>query len=518
MRLRHYMTAAIAAQILFSTAAAHAQRRTAVVCSTAPAQVLNPLVSPDAAAADLRLLLFTPLVLYNDQGGFRPYLARTWTWSKDSKKLVFQIRDDVKWHDGKPVTAEDVAWTIMRAANREFALRAGQEFASVASARAVGATTVQIEFKQPFAAQLEPFTLLPIMPKQLLENVLPADFAKAPYHRDPIGSGPFKFVTRNADRSLVFERATTFPAALGRPQLNRIIMRAIPEPAAMLTELQTGNVDVCITGSAIMERAQKVRTLRVLGIPPTVTYALPLNARRAPFNDARVRRAFSAALNRSDLAFILSPVAVPARTMLPMKSSYIAKEFAQPDKNPRLAAALLDSGGWRTNGTGQRSNAAGQPLRITIAGPQSHSPVLTAVQAQLKQAGFAVELRLLEGATYVALLQNADQRPEAMSLGYVPDRTLFPDYFDQFHSKSARNLAGYNNPAVDSIVEAMRVTIAPEKRRQLYRDLQRFVGSDVPTVYTAYSPRIAIVGQRLKGLRIGLNGPFSSLLEWSFSR
>lgn len=517
MRLRRYVTAAVTGQLLLA-AVGHAQTRTAVVCSTAPAQVLNPLVSPDAAAADLRLVLFTPLVLYNDQGGFRPYLARTWSWSNDNKKLVFQIRDDVKWHDGKTVMAEDVAWTILRAANREFALRNGQEFANVTSARAVGSTTVEVEFKQPFAAQLEPFTLLPIMPKQLLENYSAADFAKAPYHRDPIGSGPYKFVTRNADRSLVFERATTFPTALGRPQLDRIIMRAIPEPAAMLTELQTGNVDVCITGSAIMERAQKIRTLRVLGIPPTVTYAVPLNARRAPFNDARVRRAFSAALNRADLAFILSPVAIPARTMLPMTSSYIAKEFAQPDKNLRLAAALLDSAGWRTNSSGLRSNAEGQPLKITIAGPQSHTPVLTALQAQLKQVGFTVELRLLEGATYVALLQNPDQRPEAMSLGYVPDRTLFPDYYDQFHSKSARNLAAYNNPAVDSIVEAMRVTISPEKRKKLYRDLQRFIGTDIPTVYTAYSPRLTVVGPRLKGLKIGLNGPFSSLLDWSVAR
>jgi peptide/nickel transport system substrate-binding protein len=517
-----YALVASVAAVFCSSAVAAAQQQTAsavAVCAPAVPEVLNPAISPDVLAADLRMLLYTPLVLYSGTEGFKPYLATAWSWSADQRQLTFTLRRDVLWHDGQPLTAEDVAWTLRAAADPRYAFVAATELVSdVESVSVQQPATVTVRFRKPFTAQLEPFVELPILPRHILADIPPGDFARAPYNRAPVGSGPYRYVDRTPDRAIRFDRVQQYPGALGVATIQRIVVRPIPEPAAMLIELQTGNVDLCIAGSALLEKARSASQLTLLGVPPLAVQSLPLNLNRAPLDDARVRRAMSAALRRSEIAALVSPAARPARSPMPLGSPWLDTTVAQPDNNPALARNLLDEAGWHTGAGGMRFNSAGAPLRIELAGAQSSTNTLTMIQEQLRQVGVAVDLRIMEGAAYIGMLQNVDARPDAMAISIIPGRIIAPDFYAQLHSTSLRNLSAYTDPAVDALVEQLRSTLSTGARRTAYRTVQERVARDVPSIYTVYVPRLAVFGPRLTGVSTDLNGPFASVASWRVTR
>lgn len=487
----------------------------AVVCTQAAPESLDPFLSPDLGVGDLRPLLFTPLVLYDTAGGFRPYLAREWAWEDAQRKLTLRIRSDVRWHDGTPLTAEDVAWTVRTAANPEYGYRSPRDFSAVREAVARDSVTVEFRFSEPVAAGLEPFIRLPILPRHLLGSLGPAEFRQAEYHRAPVGSGPFKFAGRRPDGSFQFDRWDGFPPELGQLFLDRIVLRAIPEATTLLVELETGSVDLCVTGSALAEKVQGSSRLQLFALEPAAIQVIYLNTRHAPLNDARVRRALSAAVRRSDIAAVTSSLARPARTPLPSTSPWLDRALGQPDDDSALAVSLLESAGWTAKAAdGPRRDAAGQPLRLTLLAPQQLEAPVTALQAHLRRVGVALDLRFMEWAAYVATILNPNTRPDAMALGSYPDRLVYPDLYDQLHSKAPRNLSSYSNASVDSAIERLRTPLPPEERAGLYREIQRRVAEDAPILYLVYVPRLAVAGPRLPGVRVDFNGPFASVAEW----
>jgi peptide/nickel transport system substrate-binding protein len=488
---------------------------TAVVCAQALPAALNPFVTPDQLAADLRLLLYTPLVLYAGDDGFRPWLAERWEWNADRTRLRFELRDDVRWHDGEPLSADDVVWTLDIARDTLYAYGGVADLAVITATRASGAHAVEIEFARPFTDDVEPFVMLPILPRHLLASLSHEEFARAPYHREPVGSGPFRFAGRTADGMLRFERAEDFPAGLGVARLDRIVFRPVPEPATLVVELQTGGVDLCVTGSSLARQFEEARNVRTLSVAPAGVQVIPLDTRRPPFDDVRVRRAVSAAIRRADLATIVSPLATPATSFLPASSRFLDLAHAQPDADSAQAVALLAAAGYANIGAdGIRRGPDGQPLRFTLVATPALEPPLVVLQAQLRRVGIAVELRFMEGATYISTIRNPDTRPAAMALAFFPSKIMEPDPFAQLHSTGPSNLASYANPAVDSLILELRQLTDPDRRDDVYTALQRHVAEDVPTLYTLYLPRMAALGPRLEGVRVDLNGPFASVTEW----
>jgi len=177
---------------------------------------LNPVTYTDQYTYELlNYALFTPIVQYDDKLQVRPYLAESWELTGDTG-VVFKLRRDVRWHDGKPVTAEDVKFTYDRAKDPASASLVGSAFiAEVDRAEVTDSFTVRFHFARPHAQALEDFWWAPL-PKHLLENVGPAELRNAPFNRQPVGSGPFKLVEWQANQRMVLEPNPAFPEALDR--------------------------------------------------------------------------------------------------------------------------------------------------------------------------------------------------------------------------------------------------------------------------------------------------------------
>lgn len=486
----------------------------AAICANSAIELLNPFISPDQGSVDLKPALFLTLVRYGTAGGYEPLLAEDWQWRDGRRGLRFRIRPDATWHDGNPVTAEDVAWTIRIAADPEYGYLSAGDFEHLSDAVARDSVTVDLTFTLPLSADLEPFVALPILPRHLLGQLEPTQFQTAEYHRVPIGSGPFRLSERRSDGTLVFERFAGYPEELGRPYLDRFVRRTVPEVSTLVAELESGNVDICIASSSVADRVEGMG-LDVRPIEPSLTHVLPLNTRRPPFNDVRVRRAISAALQRSEIAAAISTTARPARGPLPEASPWYEADLSQPDADSALAASLLEEAGWhRTNGF--RTNDLGERLRFTLAAPQGTESILTVLQAHLRRLAIDVDLRFMEWSSYVGVIQDPDRRPAAMFLGFVPEKIFNPaaELYSQFHSSGHANLSFYSVAEVDSLLDALVRETSEERLSLGYREMQRRAAEDVPIVYVVNDPRVIILGHRLRGVEVDLNGPLVSLTRW----
>lgn len=488
----------------------------AVYCTVNLPDRLDAFVSNDRFAADLRPILFTPLAQYDTAGGVQPYLARGWEWADQQRMLRLDLRDDIAWHDGRPVTAGDVAWTIRIAADSMWGYLGRGDFRTLADVVATDSTTVEVRFAEPFVADMEPFTRLPILPAHLLDTLSAEAFGVADYHRSPIGSGPFRFRGRTADGAIQLERTADFPEDLGRAFLDRLVLRQLPEVTTEVVELQTGGVDLCIGGSTLGKAVGQSRGIETVSVPPVGVQSIVFDTRKAPFSDARVRRAMSAALDRATIAAVVSPLARPAGNFMPEGSRrWRRPELAQPDADSALAAALLDSAGWRSTTAGQpRTNDAGQPLAFTLLATRSLEPALTVVQSQLRRVGVDALLEFMETASFIGTITRPEARPAAMGLGFIPDQIMLPDPYAELHSSGAQNFASYHNPRVDSLIDRLHDVMPDGERATIYDELQRRIAEDVPMIYTYYFPRVLAVGPRIRGVTADANGPFASATRW----
>lgn len=488
---------------------------TAVLCVPSAPSSLDPFVTNDQRAFDIAPLLFTPLVRWSGEGDVEPYLARSWSWADDRRQLTLQLRSDVRWHDSSRVTAADVAWTLEAASSPEYASPLRSDFASVENVSAPDSATVVVGFAEPYAAGLGPLASLPILPRHLLAETAPKNFAQASYHREPVGSGPFRLAERRPDGSLVFERFGLFPDDLGGAYLDRIVVRVIESPRTMLTEFRVGGVDACVTTSSGAAQLQSVQGLEITPLQPSGVQFVALNTGTELFGDPRVRRALSAGLDRAAIATVVSPAASAAGTPLPKGSPWTSPTVNQPDGDPALADSLLDAAGWTRNGEEEiRRNADGEPLSFTLASHPGLRDPLTAVQSQLERVGVDVELRFMEPTAFISTIRNPETRPAAMALGSQYQSLRQPDLRPDLQSGSPRNLSGFANARLDSLMNAAVTARDSAQRHWTYREIQAILRDQVPVIYTVYTPRTLAVGPRLRGVAPALNTPLASVAEW----
>lgn len=488
---------------------------TAVVCLQSAPESLDPFVSPDEASVQLGALLFTPLVRYGSGETVEPYLARSWQWGDGHRDLVFHLRTDLTWQDGPPVTASDVAFTLRAAADSAYGYLDQADLKDLDSVTVVDSATVRAHFRRPLAAGLEVFATLPILPEHLLGKLGPQAFAHASYHHQPVGSGPYRLVAWRSDGTIEFERFDRFPAELGPDYLDRIAFRVVPEASTRMAELRTGGANACRLSPPQAADVAKVQGARALAFPPIGTYAIYVDTKQPPLSDVRVRRALSAALDRGEVAGVVSSVAAAARAPLPAGAPFAVPGLRQPDDDTVLADSLLAAAGWRSSGAGGvRTGPGGRRLSITLAGQPQLENVVTVIQAELARVGFEVKPDVEEYAALIQRVLDPARRPQAVLLGSVPDKRLRPDFYTSLVTGGPTNISSYSNAAVDSAAARLRTDTDSADIAAQYRVLERRVVEDLPLIYVIRVPQVFAVGPRLRGVKVGPNGPFASAPWW----
>ncbi len=467
--------------------AAAQQSLTVVAAVSADPGHLNPAIttgSPTHAVADS---LFNGLLSLDEKGEPQPDLATRWQLSEDGMRARFELARDAKWHDGRPVTAEDVKFTFESVLLRHHARTRASLGPVLEAIDVIDPTTVEFRLKRPYPALIQQLdvTEAPILPRHVYGE---GEIEKNPANLKPVGSGPFRFESyAKDDRVVVVRNAAYFKPGL--PRIDRLVFRVIPDGATQAQALAAGEIDfvgrVAASEIARLQRSGRA-TLTDVRFGPgggNCIMTLGFNLDRAALQNRDVREAFAAAIDRRQ--FVERILLDHGRVADAPISSGIAwaraaGTFPASLFDPTRARALLDAAGLKPDGEGVR-------LAVDVVAFTSFGRYADLLRDQLGAVGIRLRPRLVDPAAMVDAVfrqRNFDLTLVSYCNGSDPEigvRRLYVS--SNIGNIPFSNAAAYRNKEVDDLFASAGSTVNRERRAEAYRALQRIVVRDLPYIW-----------------------------------
>ncbi len=466
---------------------------------------LNPLTYSSNPAYQAIRLMFRGLARRDSAlVGYEPDLATSWELRPDST-VVLTLRTDVRWHDGVPVTAEDVAFTIERQRDPVVASPRQADVSAVTEVTIVDSATVEVRLERTGLYTLNALLEVVPVPRHLLEDVDPAGMRFASFSRSPVGNGFFRFGRWDAGQQLVLEANTEVPE--GRPAIDRVVMRVVPDMNVALTELVAGQGDLLKIPPDLREQVARSNVIEMYGAPRVRPAWIAWNTSSPPLNDVRVRQALLMGIDREALARgLFGEVGEPALSPIPPALREHSPDVQPIPFDPDEAGRLLEEVGWRdSDGDGIRDRG-GSPLRIQvdyISADQTRQDVLVAIQSMLRQVGVDIVPRAYERSAWVERLRSRDFQGSSWGWGWGPG-VVGPNAEMVFHSRSlppsGANFAGSNNPRIDLLIDSVLVTTDTTALRTTWRELEQEMIDDAVYAPLYLDPELFGIHRRFENV------------------
>jgi peptide/nickel transport system substrate-binding protein len=465
----------------------------------------------DAQSERVGGLIFDALVKTDDHYNLRPWLATSWE-QPDSLTWVFHLRDGVRFQNGKPMTADDVAYSINSLIDGTLLTAKSGNFASVQRAEARDRLTVVVHMKRP--------------DEGLLFNVSDGLFGVVPkgagkdFGLHPVGTGPFRFVSAVQDRNVILERnpdywAKSAPPPPGAHRVQRVVFAVVPDAITTALELQKGSADIAsnVVTLDMVHELEKVPNLKVESGPGSPVNYLTFNVTDPVLKDRRVREAIACALDRQAIVnAIWRGKARLANTLLPVGHWAAAsdEEMAQYPHDVARAKRLLDEAGFPAGRDGIR-------LRVTLKTSTDESTRLMAMvmQQQLRAAGIQLNIRSAEfGTFYSDVTRGAFQMYALRWIGSNEDPDIFRYTFASWSFPPAgANRGRYSNPRVDALLKSAITETDEAKRRAEYVEVQKILSVDLPAIPLWFPDNEVVHTRRVEGIRPRGSGSFDFLRD-----
>jgi len=431
-----------------------------------------------------------------------PSLAESWSISSDKLSYTFKLRSGVTFHDGTPMTAEDVVSSLRRVQSKEIASPLASRLIAVSEVDALDPLNVELKLKEPSAPLLAALAGIAIVPRSMEAN-------KDALQKSPIGTGPFRFDAWQPNGFILLSRNPHYREP-GRPKLAGLKFNIVPEAATRAVGLESGQY-------ALLPQLDAATALELKGKPgislsqtlELSDIVIGLNAARAPFNDARVREAINYALDRQAIIdAALFGAGVPAGPLSPVLKAWAlpVSDFPCYHHDPQKARALLQQAGFA-----QKTKLV---LRV-LASRQDIKDIAQIVQAELAEVGIDVELANEETGQFVQNWRNGnfDLFASANAGGADPDEFLYR----AFHSGGSTNVFKYSDGDVDRDLDEARRLSDPAGRKAIYDRLQMKLACSGPIAAIAYGTLFSAARADLKGYEVMPNRSLASLRDASFS-
>jgi peptide/nickel transport system substrate-binding protein len=457
---------------------------------------------------------------------FVPALARSWT-RRDSVTLAFDIDPRARWHDGAPVTAADVVFTIERAKNPDLAPRLSDLLRQIVSVTAESPSRVVFRFTRPYAEQLYDATFhVAPLPSHLLDSIPPGRLAQSAYVTRPVGSGPYRWV-RNLPGQFV-ELASVPSFFLGKPKIERVILRTAADASARLNVLLSGQADAMDIIPPPPDNIRRVAadtSLRLISVPSsTIGYLLfnqrdPKNrARPHPIlADIRVRRAITLGLDRRQMvqAVFGSHGVVPFGPVSQML--WIRRGAPEPEgPNVSEARRLLASTGWGDSDGDGTLDREGRPLRLLLSLPNTSGirrQMALLVQEQLRRIGIQIDIQQLEFPIYQ---ERRSAGEFDIDLSGVNQDASPSGLTQAWSCTGGSNVAGYCNRTVDSLLG--QAILGRDDPAETWIEVLRRIEDDAPATFLYAPAFVYAVNRRFHGVTINPLSSWITLRKWSVSQ
>lgn len=452
--------------------------------------IVNPLFSTTMGEARVNELLFDGLYTDNQELATVPELVQSDELAEDGMSLTLRLRSDVSWHDGRPLKAEDVAFTINAMKTPETLSTEAGRVAFIDRVETQGDSLVILHFSEPQARPQDKLTFK-ILPAHPFDG---ATVSRSHSFRSrPLGTGPYKLVSYNDDNSITFQASSE--SLGGQARMGEVVMREVSDKSyqakLLLYESLEGLVRVLPRDLAVLQNNRKIE---LYPYQTNSWWYVGFNQARAPYDDVRVRQALSYLV---DVDALLAPVGTGEVLSGPFvrSSPFYNHQVSPRSYDDGRAATLLEEAGYVREG--ELWMRDGEPLTLTLSAHrtlESAQEVVINLQSQLRSGGVQVEVEFLDEAEWKARIWRQQDYDLVLSQ-WSFDRN--EDVREQLHTDGARNFGSYSNPEVDALLDEARSTRDPQAKKAALRKVHKLASQDTPMIflwtldsYSAISTRV----------------------------
>jgi peptide/nickel transport system substrate-binding protein len=474
-----------------------------------PDRIWGP-VTGLTVSAEISQLVNASLIEINERLEYQPSLATQVPTldnggiSRDGLRYTFKLRKGVTWHDGRPFTSADVAFTHSVLLNPDVDVRGRVGWNKVTKVETPDDDTAIFVFSAVDAPFLDRVAALGLLPKHILGPLSGAEIKTHKWFRAPVGTGPFVFKEWVPGSHLVLVKNASYWKP-GQPYLDRIIYKIVPDANALLNQLETGEVDTRVRlVNEQIDVVKKLPNVAVVATPSIVPWLLWVNHTVPPFDDKKVRVALAHGFDKARLTgTILGGHVQPAWQLLPPVSWAYNPSVVHHAYDPAKANALLDEAGWKPGADGVRAKD-GRRLSfeiINIAGEQERIQVLSFIQQQWKQIGVEAKIRAVDvGTMWGKMLPKRTFEMGYSYSGRLPDPDMSTHYLSP-ELKPSTNFAGYSNAEVDRLLLAASATVDRAKRKAAYQKVQEIVADDAVYLFVYWLNNTTVLNKRVQGYK-----------------
>jgi peptide/nickel transport system substrate-binding protein len=492
---------------------------------------LNPILDlQNPADRDVDRLIFSGLIQFDSQGIPQPDIAQSWGTSQDGRIYNFSIRPNASWHDGTPVTADDVIFTLdLIKSDISTYPQDIKDFWQEVEINKLDDLTVQFALPEPFAPFLD-FMTFKLLPKHLLGGIPPEQIPDADFNLAPVGTGPYKF-----DR-LIVENGRVAGVHLkpydgyylDKPFIEQIVFRFYPTSSDALSAYRQGDVlAVSQLTADVLPSALEIPDLNVYSgrLPRESMIFLNLgNPEKTFLQDALVRKALLIGLNRQYMVdqIVGGQAIIADSPIFPGTWAYYG-DTETVRYNPEAAIALLKEAGYVIPAEGGEVRAKeGDRLELTLLYPDDpqHEAIANQIMSDWKKIGVKANLESVPYDTLVSeRLENRDYDAALIDINLTqsPDPDPYP-FWHQSEITGGQNYSQWDNRSASEFIEQARVTTDPELRKRLYRNFQVVFAKELPSLPLFFPVYSFGVDQQVQGVQLpplfDFSDRFSNITDW----
>jgi peptide/nickel transport system substrate-binding protein len=476
----------------------------------------NPILQSDTNSTWVAQRVFSGLVLINEKLEVAPDIATEWSASADGLQWTFLLRKDVKFSDGQPLTAEDVAFTYNAIKDKGYTGPRSGEFTALDRVEVVDPSTAKFILTKPFAPFLSNLTY-GILPKHIYGAKPVAEMKDNPANRRPVGTGPWKLGEWVPGQYLTLVRNDDYYG--GGPYIPEMVLKFVQDGNVATAKLEAGEFDIGAIPPTSVKKFQQTKsdTFNFYPYQGLGFEYLAFNLTKPGLGDKAVRQAIAYAVDRQKIASdIMEGQAVVLNAPVPPASWAYVDAPLRFTYDAAKAAKLLEDAGYKKGADGIYAKD-GQRLSYTIT-TNTGSPVRQSecefIQQALKAVGIELKINLVELATFqgkILTTGDFDMVLNRLNLGVDPDPyTYFHSSQGQKNAKGTFvgfNIAQYKNGEVDTLLENGRTTTDQSKRKEIYAKYEQIIAEDVPWLVLFNYKSTYAIKKNVQGVVMSPVGP-----------
>lgn len=480
-------------------------------------EYVNPVTASSETDLDIVKMVYSNV----------PDIADEISASPDGKTWTVRVKPDLHWQDGEQLTSDDVIFTVQSIQNPDAESPLAANWQGVTANR-MSELEVEFTLPAPYAFFGDNLKNLYLIPKHIFGDVPPGNWRLSDYNLKPVGSGPYQFESydQGSDGFISSYQLTAWKNSFSeKPLIQNFTFSFFRNENDLVKSFNEGMVDGFALASpadiAAIERPYDLTSSRT-----TDYYAVFLNQSTSEaLQDPAVRSALSLAIDRNDLVSqALGGNGIPDGGPIPPDAIYSSPTAATPTSSQALASTTLDAAGWKLDASGDRSKtekATTVPLTITITVPDIDFLVKTAEIVQNDWQSIGIPTTIATNSPETIMSDTVNNRGyEALLFGNIlgPSSDLYAFWDSSERFSPGLNLATYDNPAVDGLIEAARTTMSDASRTEEFAEAQNDIVADTPAVFLYSTNDLYAAGKNVQGVATStLNDPsdlFREVPNW----